>query len=96
VTHHAVRLYVTWTDHELASLPVSRLLTQMTFSSDGGRLMITSEHAVAQVWDLRRLREKLAEMNLDWDQPPVSTTRKKPQPGAPKTTSTVRYQPAYP
>lgn len=37
-----------------------------TFSPDGGRLGIVCRFAV-EVWDLRRVRRRLSEMNLDWD-----------------------------
>ena len=42
-----------------------------TFSPDGSRLVVTaSEAKCVHIWDLRAIRRQLAEMGLDWDQPP--------------------------
>ncbi|MGA9924558.1 MAG: tetratricopeptide repeat protein, partial [Isosphaeraceae bacterium] len=41
-----------------------------TFSSDGSRLVVTTnEPPCAHVWDLRVIRRQLAEMGLNWDAP---------------------------
>jgi hypothetical protein len=69
VAHAAVRLFVSGTDHELATFPTSRLISALNFSPDGTQLLITCETAFAQLWDLRLVRQELAEMNLDWDEP---------------------------
>jgi serine/threonine protein kinase/WD40 repeat protein len=44
----------------------------LAFSPDGGRLAVPIENEV-RVWDLRLIRAQLAEMGLDWDQPPIPT-----------------------
>ena len=42
-----------------------------TFSPDGSRLVvITNDGPAVHVWDLRAIRRRLAEMDLDWDTPP--------------------------
>jgi hypothetical protein len=41
------------------------------FSPDGTKLLFTSDDdSAVHVWDLRRLRQRLAEMGLDWDADP--------------------------
>ena len=40
------------------------------FSPDGTRLVVASKYAGAiHIWDLRAIRTRLKEMNLDWDWP---------------------------
>ena len=42
-----------------------------TFSPDGSRLVVTTNQPpCVHIWDLRAVRSQLAEMGLDWDQPP--------------------------
>jgi WD40 repeat protein/Tfp pilus assembly protein PilF/tRNA A-37 threonylcarbamoyl transferase component Bud32 len=58
----------------------------MTFSHDGTRL-ITISHRATQaihIWDLRRLRQELATLGLDWEQEPYPTA-------APAVPSPVRF-----
>jgi serine/threonine protein kinase/WD40 repeat protein len=44
-----------------------------TFSPDGSRLIVsTNDGGAVHVWDLRRIREQLAAMNLDWDAPALT------------------------
>ena len=40
------------------------------FSSDGTRLIASTCQKIAVIWDLRRIRQRLQTMGLDWDQPP--------------------------
>jgi serine/threonine protein kinase/WD40 repeat protein len=43
----------------------------LTFSPDGSHLIATNDDSQSiHVWDLRLIRAELAEMGLDWDQPP--------------------------
>jgi tetratricopeptide (TPR) repeat protein len=42
----------------------------VAFSPDGTRLIALTNQKTALVWDLRRIREQLLTMDLDWDQPP--------------------------
>jgi WD40 repeat protein/serine/threonine protein kinase len=65
-----VQLVETATGHELAALeqPDARSVAWLAFNPDGTQLAVATD--VIHVWDLRRLREELATLNLDWDQPP--------------------------
>jgi WD40 repeat protein/tRNA A-37 threonylcarbamoyl transferase component Bud32 len=64
----AVRLFDTSTFAELATLrhPDSFLLWMLVFSPDGHTLASTTGEGVAHLWDLRKLRESLGEIGLDW------------------------------
>jgi serine/threonine protein kinase/WD40 repeat protein/tetratricopeptide (TPR) repeat protein len=43
----------------------------LAFTPDGSRLVASSDDAKAiHVWDLRRIRRQLADIDLDWDAPP--------------------------
>jgi serine/threonine protein kinase/WD40 repeat protein/tetratricopeptide (TPR) repeat protein len=57
---------------ELASLasPDPRQLGRLVVSPDGSQLAASCGDGVIQVWDLRSLRQQLAELGLDWDLPP--------------------------
>jgi WD40 repeat protein/tetratricopeptide (TPR) repeat protein len=59
--------------------PVARLLGPETsihgagphaFSPDGGQLVVATAAGNLRVWDLRRIRERLRDLGLDWDLPP--------------------------
>jgi eukaryotic-like serine/threonine-protein kinase len=44
-----------------------------TFSPDGSRLvLVPSDNPAVQVWDLRAIRKRLADIGLDWDAPAYS------------------------
>jgi tetratricopeptide (TPR) repeat protein/WD40 repeat protein len=45
-------------------------LGETSFTPDGTRLLEVSNEGL-RVWDLRRIRARLAEMGLDWDAPPL-------------------------
>ena len=53
--------------------------TFQCFTPDGTQLVVVAKYARAiHIWDLRAIRKRLKEMNLDWDWPPVcqeQTTR---------------------
>ena len=72
-----IRLYFAGTEHQLATLPAARLLTYLGFSPDGTRLLAVYEPGTAEIWDLRVIREGLAELNLEWENffPPGSDAR---------------------
>jgi WD40 repeat protein len=56
---------------ELAALPEG---VPLGFSADGSHLAMCIEDAPSLlVWDLRRVREELAAMKLDWELPPFPT-----------------------
>lgn len=70
VSNQEVRLVKFETGEELATLPKSRMATGLWFSPKGDRLAIVHEPGYLHLWDLRRLREHLASLELDWNLPP--------------------------
>jgi WD40 repeat protein/serine/threonine protein kinase len=73
---NAVQLVDPATGRPFAKLqaPPSDWLRSFRFSPDGSRLVavahIRTDHATLRVWDLRRIRERLRPLRLDWDLPP--------------------------
>src|SRR5262249_16501993 len=65
IAEHMVHLFVPGTDRELAALPTGHLVSHVCFSPDGTRLLMTYEPGRAELWDLRLIRQELAELNLD-------------------------------
>jgi eukaryotic-like serine/threonine-protein kinase len=73
----ALRLVETDTGRAVARLESPDLCrtTWATFSPDGSRLVVvTNDGPAVHVWDLRRIRRRLAGMGLDWDAPPYTDT----------------------
>jgi serine/threonine protein kinase/WD40 repeat protein/tetratricopeptide (TPR) repeat protein len=72
------------TGRELARLstvpPVAP--TPLSFSPDGTKLVVSTDRNTAHVWDLRRVRDQLTTMGLDWDAPayPAATEHGGPLP----------------
>jgi tetratricopeptide (TPR) repeat protein len=67
-----IHLKETSTGRTLAKLedPYGQRASWQTFSPDGTRLVVVASWARAiHVWDLRAIRMRLKEMNLDWDWP---------------------------
>jgi WD40 repeat protein len=64
-----VRLIETTTGRELANLtaPEPYPIRWLCFRPDDQQLAIACANNVLQLWDLRRLQERLAEMGLDWE-----------------------------
>jgi WD40 repeat protein/Flp pilus assembly protein TadD len=60
------------TGRELARLTTLQptVPTPLVFSPDGTKLVASTGQKTALVWDLRRIRDQLAPMGLDWDAPP--------------------------
>jgi tetratricopeptide (TPR) repeat protein len=60
------------TGRELARLTTLQPIhsTPLVFSPDGTKLVANTRQKTALVWDLRRIRDQLAPMGLDWDAPP--------------------------
>jgi tetratricopeptide (TPR) repeat protein len=52
----------------------------LAFSPDGTKLIVATNRKTALMWDLRRIRQQLGPMDLDWDQPSF------PPEGEPPTT----------
>jgi hypothetical protein len=74
-----VRLCVTETGRELARLevPDQTKFSPICFSHDGSQLFAFGEEDKAvHVWDLRRIRRQLAELDLDWDAPPIEEPKR--------------------
>jgi serine/threonine protein kinase/WD40 repeat protein len=66
-----VRLYDAETWRPLARLegPDADLISQIVFTPDGTRLLLSCRGGIPRLWDLRRVRQRLAEMGLDWAGP---------------------------
>ncbi len=63
------------TGRELTRLTTLQTVTPtpLAFSPDGTKLVASTNQKTALVWDLRRIREQLKPMGLDWDAPPYPT-----------------------
>jgi hypothetical protein len=61
------------TGQEYATLSVPGGLgpESLCFSVGGSRLAVSTRDGLVHVWDLRRIRQRLAAMNLDWDLSPL-------------------------
>src|ERR1017187_1760718 len=69
---HKIQLLETLTATPLATLdaPGSIGIGPFQFSPDGSHLAAIQRDQQVQLWDLRLIRQELAQMNLDWDMPP--------------------------
>ena len=47
--------------------------TPLNFSPDGTKLVVGTDRNTVLVWDLRRIRDQLTPIGLDWDAPPYPT-----------------------
>jgi WD40 repeat protein len=67
-----VRLVAPANGQEFARLedPDQDRATYLTFTSDGSRLVVLAEQESLHIYDLRSIREQLAQRGLDWDLPP--------------------------
>jgi hypothetical protein len=75
LTSGSYRLVELTTGRELARFEDQDLTNgQAAFSPDGAKLVIEANNGL-RVWDLRRIRESLAVLGLDWDAPPFPPTR---------------------
>jgi WD40 repeat protein len=70
---YAVQLFNLATFRSLGILaaPEDRAMNVLEFSPDGSRLGAGCISGRLRVWDLRRIRQRLAEYGLDWDRPPL-------------------------
>src|SRR5205807_6198041 len=76
-----VRLVAAETGELLADLEDSNSadLWYLRFSPDGAQLLALQWDQQVQVWDLRRIREELSKLGLDWDAPPFPPEPDKPR-----------------
>jgi WD40 repeat protein len=76
-TARLIRLIESVNGHELATLtaPAAEQITALCFTPDGARLAAGTAKGQMQLWDLRRCREQLRAMGIDWDEPSSATPR---------------------
>jgi WD40 repeat protein len=74
LTPEEVQLVNLSTARRIAALrsPTQIMPRSLRFTSDGSRIAVASSTGAVRVWDLRRIREQLAAMELDWDLPPYA------------------------
>jgi WD40 repeat protein len=67
-----IQLLETLTAKPFATLeaPGAILIHRFKFSPDGSRLAVVQMDQQVRLWDLRLIRQELAQMDLDWDLPP--------------------------
>jgi len=67
-----IQLLETLTGKPLATLEAPGLvgIQRFAFSPDGSRVAAVQADQQVRLWDLRLIRQELAQMNLDWDLPP--------------------------
>jgi serine/threonine protein kinase/WD40 repeat protein/Tfp pilus assembly protein PilF len=72
LTPHTVQLVDPVSGQELATLtaPDEHVIQWLCFNYGGSELAATTAHHRVQLWDLRLLRQQLADVGLDWDRPP--------------------------
>ncbi|HKM54113.1 MAG TPA: hypothetical protein VJY33_11950, partial [Isosphaeraceae bacterium] len=82
VSLQQIRLVEVATGRTIAHLSTLQPLKQtpLAFSPDGTRLIASTNRKTALLYDLRRIREQLQTMDLDWDQPPFPEEPKAPIP----------------
>jgi serine/threonine protein kinase/WD40 repeat protein len=64
-----------WQHLAALETPGVKDLTGLALSPDGSRLAAVTAGDILGVWDLGRLRERLAALGLDWDLPPYPAAR---------------------
>jgi len=71
-SRNVVRLHDAATGQVLADLeaPNSKFVSSLAFNADGTQLAACESRDALRIWDLRQIREQLADMGLDWDLPP--------------------------
>jgi WD40 repeat protein len=76
-----IRLHDAATLRALGTLeiPGPANVTGLSLSPDGTRLAAATGSNVIALWDLRRLREKLAALDMDWEMPPYPPAEYKNQ-----------------
>jgi WD40 repeat protein len=76
-----ILLLETLTEKPLATLePLgSPLVQRFQFSPDGAKLAVAQNDQQVEIWDLRLIRQELAQMHLDWDMPPYPPVTNAPE-----------------
>jgi WD40 repeat protein len=76
-----IHLHDAVTLRQLATLEVPGPidLTGLSLSPDGTQLAATTQQDVVALWDLRRLRQELAALDLDWERPPYPPAEPVPE-----------------
>jgi WD40 repeat protein len=71
---HRVRLLDGHSLEELCTLeaPQRFATNALAFGPDGTIVQMTNRAGIGYIWDLRAIRERLAEQGLDWDHPPIA------------------------
>jgi WD40 repeat protein len=71
---YKVRLFNAATGAILADIeaPDPWQVTCLSFSPDGSQLAACGGNSALHLWDLRRIREQLSRMHLDWNLPPYA------------------------
>jgi WD40 repeat protein len=89
-----IQLLETETEKPLAVLeaPEAVTLGRFQFSPDGSHLAAMQIDQQVQLWDLRLIRQELAQMNLDWDLPPFTPLGE----SAPTNSVTLEIEPDSP
>ena len=64
---------------EIARLeaPDPQGIAHLAFSPDGGRLAVVATTHVVHLWDLRQIRSRLSNLDLDWEHPSLTTEVKR-------------------
>ena len=57
----------------------SPTLQNFQFSPDGAKLAVVQNDQQVEIWDLRLIRQELAQMHLDWDMPPYPPVTNAPE-----------------
>ena len=68
-----------WTEYATLELRDGWPIHGLSFNPDGSRLAMGGELTKEFcIWNLREIRERLASLNLDWDQPAISRITERP------------------
>jgi WD40 repeat protein/predicted Ser/Thr protein kinase len=72
ISRSGIRLLETraWSELATFDVPDQELACALAFSRDGARLAVACETRLVHCWDLREVRQSLARLGLDWDEPP--------------------------
>ena len=98
VSFQQIRLVEVATGRTIAHLSTLQPLNQtpLAFSPDGTRLIAITNRKTALLYDLRRVREQLRTMDLDWDQPPFPEEAEESIPAPVRSIRVVRKMQAPP